>query len=54
MRLPLSGVVVAGFFYDVSLPPPRQFSRAADAEIFLRPSARLLDGNILGGSPFFT
>lgn len=31
-----------------------QFASRADVELFLRPPQRLLDGNILGGSPFFT
>jgi hypothetical protein len=36
---------------DTKIP---QFARASDVEVFLRPPASVLDGCLLGDSPFFT
>lgn len=47
----LSRTVIVSTKLDTRIP---QFACRADVELFLRPSHRLLDGNILGGSPFFT
>ena len=47
----LSRTVVVSTKLDTRIP---QFACRADVELFLRPSQRLLDGNILSGSPFFT
>eukprot|EP00250_Pteridium_aquilinum_P017451 c23631_g1_i1 orf=300-3137(-) len=47
----LSRTVVVSTKLDTRIP---QFARAADVELFLRPPPRLLDGNILGETPFFT
>ncbi|EFJ19523.1 hypothetical protein SELMODRAFT_110974 [Selaginella moellendorffii] len=47
----LSRTIVVSTKLDTRIP---QFARAADVELFLRPPPRLLDGDILGGTPFFT
>jgi len=47
----LSRTVIVSTKLDTRIP---QFACRADVELFLRPSQRLLDGNILSGSPFFT
>ncbi|GBG59025.1 hypothetical protein CBR_g24372 [Chara braunii] len=47
----LSRTVIVSTKLDTKIP---QFGRAADVELFLRPPPRLLDGNILGETPFFT
>lgn len=47
----LARTVVVSTKLDTRIP---QFGRAADVELFLRPPARLLDGNILGSTPFFS
>lgn len=47
----LSRTVIVSTKLDTRIP---QFACRADVELFLRPSNRLLDGNVLGGSPFFT
>lgn len=47
----LSRTVIVSTKLDTRIP---QFACRADVELFLRPSTRLLDGNILSGSPFFT
>ncbi|KAG0561482.1 hypothetical protein KC19_9G067700 [Ceratodon purpureus] len=47
----LSRTVVVSTKLDTRIP---QFACRADVELFLRPSQRLLEGNILSGSPFFT
>lgn len=47
----LCRTVIVSTKLDTRIP---QFACRADVELFLRPSSRLLDGNILSGSPFFT
>jgi GTPase SAR1 family protein len=47
----LSRTAIVSTKLDTRIP---QFACRADVELFLRPSQRLLDGNILSGSPFFT
>ncbi|KAH7431119.1 hypothetical protein KP509_08G030700 [Ceratopteris richardii] len=47
----LSRTVIVSTKLDTKIP---QFARAADVELFLKPPPRLLDGNILGATPFFT
>eukprot|EP00250_Pteridium_aquilinum_P033868 c6523_g1_i1 orf=228-3032(+) len=47
----LSRTVLVSTKLDTRIP---QFARSADVELFLRPPSRLLDGNILGDTPFFT
>eukprot|EP00249_Psilotum_nudum_P012773 c23975_g1_i1 orf=519-3485(+) len=47
----LSRTVLVSTKLDTRIP---QFARPADVELFLRPPSRLLDGNLLGNTPFFT
>ncbi|BFI43147.1 hypothetical protein AXG93_1633s1050 [Marchantia polymorpha subsp. ruderalis] len=47
----LTRTVIVSTKLDTRIP---QFARPADVELFLRPPSRLLDGNILGDTPFFT
>ena len=47
----LTRTVIVSTKLDTRIP---QFARAADVELFLKPPHRLLDGNILGDTPFFT
>lgn len=47
----LSRTVLVSTKFDTRIP---QFARSADVELFLKPPPRLLDGNILGDTPFFT
>lgn len=47
----LARTVVVSTKLDTRIP---QFARAADVEMFLRPPPRLVDGNLLGETPFFT
>ncbi|GAQ80690.1 dynamin family protein [Klebsormidium nitens] len=47
----LTRTVVVSTKLDTRIP---QFGRAADVELFLRPPSRLLDGDILGNTPFFS
>ncbi|KAK3031514.1 hypothetical protein RJ639_036028, partial [Escallonia herrerae] len=47
----LSRTVVVSTKLDTKIP---QFARASDVEVFLSPSACVLDGFMLGESPFFT
>lgn len=47
----LSRTVLVSTKLDTRIP---QFARPDDVELFLRPPNCLLDGNVLGDSPFFT
>jgi hypothetical protein len=47
----LKRTVLVSTKFDTRIP---QFSRAADVELFLRPSRALLEASPLGGGPFFT
>ncbi|TQD91923.1 hypothetical protein C1H46_022439 [Malus baccata] len=47
----LSRTVIVSTKLDTKIP---QFSRASDVEVFLSPPTCMLDGSILGDSPFFT
>ncbi|XP_020253126.1 dynamin-like protein ARC5 isoform X3 [Asparagus officinalis] len=47
----LSRTVLVSTKLDTKIP---QFARSSDVEVFLRPPARILDGCLLGDSPFFT
>lgn len=47
----LSRTVIVSTKLDTRIP---QFARPDDVELFLKPPVRLLDGNILGDTPFFT
>lgn len=47
----LSRTVLVSTKLDTKIP---QFARASDVEVFLRPPASVLDGCLLGDSPFFT
>ncbi|KAL3699377.1 hypothetical protein R1sor_017399 [Riccia sorocarpa] len=47
----LARTVLVSTKLDTRIP---QFARPADVELFLRPPDRLLDGSILGDTPFFT
>ena len=47
----LRRTVVVSTKFDTRIP---QFSRASDVEMFMKPSARLLEPTLLGGGPFFT
>ncbi|KAH9308354.1 hypothetical protein KI387_036265, partial [Taxus chinensis] len=47
----LSRTVMVATKLDTKIP---QFGRSSDVELFLRPPTRLLDGSILGETPFFT
>ncbi|KAM1225706.1 hypothetical protein ACFX13_045142 [Malus domestica] len=47
----LSRTVIVSTKLDTKIP---QFSRASDVEVFLLPPTCMLDGSILGDSPFFT
>ncbi|XP_020106778.1 dynamin-like protein ARC5 [Ananas comosus] len=47
----LSRTVIVSTKLDTKIP---QFARASDVEVFLRPPACILDGCLLGDSPFFT
>ncbi|KAL2609364.1 hypothetical protein R1flu_027937 [Riccia fluitans] len=47
----LTRTVIVSTKLDTRIP---QFARPADVELFLRPPSRLLDGSILGDTPFFT
>ncbi|KAJ4819052.1 hypothetical protein LUZ62_031618 [Rhynchospora pubera] len=47
----LSRTVLVSTKLDTKIP---QFARASDVEVFLKPPASVLDGCLLGDSPFFT
>lgn len=47
----LSRTVVVSTKLDTKIP---QFARASDVEVFLSPPSSVLDGFMLGDSPFFT
>lgn len=47
----LSRTILVSTKLDTRIP---QFSRPDDVKLFLKPPGCLLDGNIMGGSPFFT
>ncbi|XP_073013542.1 dynamin-like protein ARC5 [Typha latifolia] len=47
----LSRTVIVSTKLDTKIP---QFARASDVEVFLRPPSCILDGCLLGDSPFFT
>lgn len=47
----LSRTVIVSTKLDTKIP---QFARSSDVEVFLKPPVCILDGCLLGDSPFFT